>query len=1405
MAPPQASDGTEAAAARRGRRTWIGRLVLGVVFALLLVAAAIVALNTPVGRGLLAERVSSLRLASGLGVQIGRIDGSLYGRMTLHDVKLVDPHGPFLAAPTVRLDWRPLSLVRRRLDIRLLQSPQVRILRKPAFKAAPRRPDQPLLPNINLRLDALRLPRIDLDPAVTGRRHRATLRGAAAIENGRLHVEARADAVVAAQLAGGDRLRLNLDLTPKSNRLRIDFDLQAPADGLVAGYLGLKSRFAAGIAGRGDWANWTGRATAALGERTLADLDLSARAGRFAVKGILSPAPLLEAPTPAWLSAPMHVDAQARLDGKRLDGRLGLGSDVFNAQADGRLDLRANRMKDVRLSARLLRPGLLAPRLAGRDIRLSLDLNGRFSRPTVAYRLSATQLSLGDIGVETFKAEGRARVDVDRIEIPIAASARRVTGLDVAAGGELTDLALTGDLAWAGGRIVSDNLKLRSRRINATAVIVADLGKGQYAGALKGRVNDYRLRGVGQFGVETDARLTRGPGGGLGLTGWVRVTAQRLDNAAVRNLLGGRGVLTADLALLPNGDVTLGRLKLDAPDFHISEGAGVYRPNGAIGLRLAGRSNRYGPLGLVLGGTVTRPTGRLTAAAPGLGVAVRDVVLEVAGQTKQAYRATLRGQSAYGAFTGEATLDLAGPIAVDLSSFRLAGVGLSGRLAQTTAGPFAGALQVNGSGLTGQAKLSASADRQKVAIWLAARQATLPLSPAVTIGSGRLDATVVLAARGPEGQGDLILADVRRAGLRLAAARVRGRLSDGTGLVQATARGEGAVRFALAGQARLDGEAAVANIQGEVNGQSLRLAAPAHLARTPEGWRLSETRLILPGGDIVLSGQTGRQAKVSARLDKVDLSLVQAFAPELALEGLASGQLDAQLPAPGDAPSAQVRLEVRNFSRVGLATESPRVDLSLQGRLAPNGGRLDALIRRGPAEVGRLQARLGALPRARTLVDQVLAAPLSGGLRYNGPADVLWALTAIRGHELSGPVAIGADFGGRLSQPTLTGVLRADHLRYENTAYGTVLSDIALRGKFTQSRLEITSLKARAGSGGLSGSGWLGLDATAGFPMALQVDLQQAQLARSDALSAAVSGVLRIANDRAHGARIEGDLRIPEARYRFVRRGASEVAVLEGVRRRGSAPPPLVQAPSAGSFPATWTLDLRLHAPNRIFVSGLGLEAEWGADLRIKGSPAAPVVIGTLDLVRGAYVFAGRRLELTRAQIRFDGGQIADPLVDIRGETTVDGVTAVLNVGGRAQSPQISFTSTPALPQDEVLSRLLFGASIAQLSPTQAVQLAAAVNSLRGGGGGVDPLGRLRAATHVDRLRILGADAASGRQTALAAGAYLGRDLYLEVITDARGFTATQLQISLSRTLSLLLQASAASASSVELQYSKDY
>jgi translocation and assembly module TamB len=330
------------------------------------------------------------------------------------------------------------------------------------------------------------------------------------------------------------------------------------------------------------------------------------------------------------------------------------------------------------------------------------------------------------------------------------------------------------------------------------------------------------------------------------------------------------------------------------------------------------------------------------------------------------------------------------------------------------------------------------------------------------------------------------------------------------------------------------------------------------------------------------------------------------------------------------------------------------------------------------------------------------------------------------------------------------------------------------------------------------------LSSANGYPIAITADLNNARLARSDALGATATGKISITKNP-EVSRIEGRLTIPEAHYQIIRQGAAEVPELTGVRRRSATGEDQGPAPVIRRAFGDFDLNLRINADNRLVVTGMGLESEWRTQITVRGTTLAPDIRGTMEIVRGTYSFASRRFDITRGTIRFQGSALTNPSVDIQASTTAEGVTAILTVSGTAQQPQIAFSSTPALPQEEVLSRLFFGTNVTNLSATEAIQLAAALQSLSGTGGGLNPLGQLKSATGIDRLRILGADDVGGRGTALAAGKYLTDDIYVEIITDARGFTATQLEISLSRTLSLLSQAGSFGGSSVSLKYSRDY
>lgn len=1399
-APPDSEVKAEPPRRWRQAGRWLVVALLGLM---VLAGLLIAALNTGAGRSLVARQLSGTTFANGLRIEVGRIDGSLYGQAQLINLVAYDTKGPFLRAPRVDLDWRPFAWLANHVNIRSASAPTVLLQRAPALKVTD--PDAPLLPDIDIAVGRLRIDRLVAGPAIAGERRELRVAGKARIADRRAQVALQAVTLAAPGGQAGDRLDLVLDAVPDRNRLALKLALDAPKGGVIAGLTRIDGPLSVRLDGAGDWAKWDGTLTGDYAGTPLAKLKLAARNGTFSAKGAAGVGRLVGDVPEVLLDGTTRLDLTARLDHRRALLSGFLRSNRLSIVPAGTIDLGQNSFDRFKLDVLLPQPALLAPNLAGRALRADLQLNGPFRRPQVAYRLVADALSINDVVLERLTANGRAEVRSDQTLVPVSARIERIVGLDGVAGGALANVRIDGDLALDGPRLLSDNLRLRADRIDATAIVLADLARGFYTGAFEGRINDYTIDSVGTFAVNTSADLKR-TGQGFALTGTVRARSNDLFNPTVREFLGGPATGSSQIAYGADGVLRFSSLRVAAPQLQVLDGRGSYVPGGALTLTANGRSVRYGPLALELTGTLTSPRAVLLAGSPGLGIGLANVRAEIVG-SEGMFRFNAKGDTDLGQLSAEVSLIRGEQTAFQINRGDLSGIGFAGRIEQTAAGPYAGMLTADGRGLTGTIRLGAVDRFQEAVISARAQDTVLPGPARLAVGRGIVDARVVLYDR-PEVTADVQLAQMRLRNLDLAAARGQLVYRGGRGQAKFLAEGVSGAPFRVAGNVLLEPELWRASLQGRVRGVAFSTACPARIIPGQGGYELLPTRIEFGQGAVRLAGRYGPGLRIESRLDRLDVSLLNAFFPGYGIGGKATGSLDFEQAGLGAFPRAEARLTITGFSRSMAAAISQPVDLNLAGTLDPARADLRAVIRERGAIIGRMNAALSPAA-AGDWAERIAGGALSGGIRYNGPADTLWSFVGQPDQNLTGPIAVGADFSGRLRDPLLNGIVRGDGLTYDNQTYGTRFTNLAVAGHLNGDRLEFSSLSAAAGSGKIAGRGYVSLAAESGYPMDLSFDLDDARLARSDALSSAATGQLRLRKNAGETALLSGKLLLPETRYELVRQGAAEVPELTGVRFKPPRGIPRVTgnepAPPAGSLFRSLRLDVQLTAPNQLFVTGMGLDSEWSADLRVGGTSAAPLVSGDVNLVRGSLGFAGRQFELQDGRLLFTGGAVNNPQVVLSASEEIDDIAVGINVTGRALNPQISFASTPALPADEILSRILFGNSVGQLSPLQAVQLAASLNSLRATGGGFNPLGRLRAATGVSRLRILAPDEAAGRGTAIAAGRYISNNIYLEVITDARGYTATQMEVGLSRTLSILSQAGGAGVTNINLRYKKRY
>jgi translocation and assembly module TamB len=142
----------------------------------------------------------------------------------------------------------------------------------------------------------------------------------------------------------------------------------------------------------------------------------------------------------------------------------------------------------------------------------------------------------------------------------------------------------------------------------------------------------------------------------------------------------------------------------------------------------------------------------------------------------------------------------------------------------------------------------------------------------------------------------------------------------------------------------------------------------------------------------------------------------------------------------------------------------------------------------------------------------------------------------------------------------------------------------------------------------------------------------------------------------------------------------------------------------------------------------------------------------------------------------------------------------VVRITGEATAPEVVLDSEPPLPQDEILARLLFGRSPSELGPGDAVALAAAINTLRGGS---DLLGGARQALGLDTLGVSGQGLEEGR---VSAGKHLNDRVFVEVGKGAAaGSEDVRLEVELLPNLSLNAGTNVQAQSGVGLKWRFDY
>lgn len=1328
---------------RRLRKRWIAAATGGALVA----TSAVVAVGP--GASWIVDQIDGQRVWRLGRITVDGVSGGWLGALRAESISIADEEGVWLEARNVALNWRPQDIAFGAVRIDTANAESIRMLRRPTLLE--RRPSTGTM--FDVFIGELQVSEVEIEEPAFGEAASFTLSGAFALEDKSLEG-------LTIDLARTDSEADSIQVLyrPDEN-YALALDVRGAPRGILARALG--------VADQGVYATANGRGNAQTGEAAYA-----ARVGET----------LLLDGTARWTPAQWSIDARAQLDLlpslQTLARRIGPSAEL-NASGARVGDFTAN-----------ARTPFLSLTLNGqlnqeRELAGAATFEARTNRLSDIAREAPFEMGAATLTGELRRARGttaiRATLDSQRIDA--LGDVVRLTGP--------VEAALTQQRFTLSGELRSGN----SDGLFANALLTTaleydrerrrfELSRGELAGdAISANAQGWTVGGAGEFAGDWRVRRLSALSSGLrGEAGgrWRAFAEERDDGRVWTTSVDGQG---RDISGAPDiAPQLLGETpRLDARLTYERGGLTVSHA------RLDGAQLRAGVTGRIVRGEANLS---LEASARGpLNVGGAEIAgaVDATGQ--------ISGRIARPTITANATLSsfAAGGVVVERPNVRFtlapAGAGYGGQadvegtamghplVASSQIGVNSGVITL--SNLDGQlagmqAQGSASFNSRGVSAALDVNGALNGLIPGV---SGRLAGDLTLS---PE----TLVLDAQIADARAGELFVRAATLHAEGPMDAIAtefnlRGRlrrAPLEFAGTGLVSVeDGETAL-SIEGRGALAGAEVFTRAPIVATFARRRTDASLNVAVGDGVVIASwqERNRALSGSTQIEHAPLAPLAAIWGERA-EGRIDGRVSLANTGGGLSGGADLRLDDARFA----GRQRGRLNMRIVADLDP--GRLATTVDATSTEglVARFEADAPVVTSASPI--RIALAPERRGRAtwsVSGPADSLWAAARLQDQSLQGQLEGQGEITFGAGYLAGDGDIEIIDGRFEDKLTGVTLVDLDARVAIDERGVTIENFTAAGPNGGR-------LTATGGSSDpehgSITVNVNDMRIADRPDARARASGELTLAWEGLHST-LDGTLNIIEAEIDIAANPEAGIPTLEVVEinRPGYEDEAEIEEQTPRRNGST-TLNVNILAPGRVFTRGRGVDAEWSLNLRLAGTANAPRLFGEAQSIRGTLALSGQPFEIEDARISFDGDPL-DAEIDLTARRDTADLTAYIRLYGTARDPEVTFTSDPGLPEDEILPQVLFGRSIEDLSALEAAQLAASLATLSGRAS-LDLVDAARAAAGLDRFNVR-QDENGG--FLVAGGVYLTRDVYLEVARTGLGQAETRVEWTLRPRLVLI-------------------
>jgi autotransporter translocation and assembly factor TamB len=235
--------------------------------------------------------------------------------------------------------------------------------------------------------------------------------------------------------------------------------------------------------------------------------------------------------------------------------------------------------------------------------------------------------------------------------------------------------------------------------------------------------------------------------------------------------------------------------------------------------------------------------------------------------------------------------------------------------------------------------------------------------------------------------------------------------------------------------------------------------------------------------------------------------------------------------------------------------------------------------------------------------------------------------------------------------------------------------------------------------------------------------------------------------------------------------------------------------------------DVQVHISQNTWIEDSGVAVEVRGDLHGTKALNEPLLVsGTVQAERGFVSFYGKKFNVTGGQVTFRGTPELNPWLDVNAMYDVASYLVKVQITGQTQQPHLTISSTPDLPQVDIVSLLLTGKTVDRLTTAERTVLSNQTRQIADDALASQLEKGVGASLGLDTIEVTaGSKLGTG---SISVGRYVTQDLFLSYerqIGQENNRNTVEVEYSINTRLKLQGSSSDSGEASLDLLWRLDY